>query len=209
MHDHDSGHLVVVLAGGFVERSEKNERHCVASTVLFRPPGEKHENVIGADGTTYVRMAVPFTSDSPLPASTIGGQYAEVRRLAKSLHTSSGEASALLQNILRSTLREWRIRRARALITEKASNNLRLDAVAREVGLEPANLTRGFRTIYGRTPTDVRLGEQVAAACEALRLRPDLSLAEVALLSGFYDQSHMTRVFRRYLGTTPGRCCSR
>jgi AraC-like DNA-binding protein len=29
-------------------------------------------------------------------------------------------------------------------------------------------------------------------------------LAEVALDAGFYDQAHMTRVFARALGTTPG-----
>jgi AraC family transcriptional regulator len=29
------------------------------------------------------------------------------------------------------------------------------------------------------------------------------SLAQVARECGFYDQSHLTRVFRRYLGVTP------
>jgi AraC-like DNA-binding protein len=29
-------------------------------------------------------------------------------------------------------------------------------------------------------------------------------LSDVALAAGFYDQSHMTRVFRRMTGRTPG-----
>jgi len=29
-------------------------------------------------------------------------------------------------------------------------------------------------------------------------------LSEIALAAGFYDQSHMTRVFRRVTGRTPG-----
>jgi AraC family transcriptional regulator len=32
----------------------------------------------------------------------------------------------------------------------------------------------------------------------------DHSLAEVALMSGFGDQSHMTKVFTRYVGVSPG-----
>jgi AraC-like DNA-binding protein len=34
--------------------------------------------------------------------------------------------------------------------------------------------------------------------------RPEIPLREVALEAGFYDQSHMTRVFRRITGRTPG-----
>jgi AraC family transcriptional regulator len=34
----------------------------------------------------------------------------------------------------------------------------------------------------------------------------DRPLSEVALGAGFYDQSHMTRVFRRVTGRTPGAC---
>jgi AraC family transcriptional regulator len=33
--------------------------------------------------------------------------------------------------------------------------------------------------------------------------RPDFSLSDVALTSAFSDQSHLTRHFRRMLGTTP------
>ena len=33
----------------------------------------------------------------------------------------------------------------------------------------------------------------------------DRPLAEIAAEAGFADQSHFTRLFRRYLGTTPGR----
>jgi AraC-like DNA-binding protein len=30
-------------------------------------------------------------------------------------------------------------------------------------------------------------------------------ISEIALEAGFYDQSHFTNVFRRFLGTTPQR----
>lgn len=44
---------------------------------------------------------------------------------------------------------------------------------------------------------------RVRYASEALR-RPGARLADVAADAGFADQSHMTRVFKRVTGVTPG-----
>jgi AraC family transcriptional regulator len=41
-------------------------------------------------------------------------------------------------------------------------------------------------------------------AAEARLGEPDRTLAEIALETGFSDQSHLTRVFRRVTGRTPG-----
>jgi AraC-like DNA-binding protein len=44
---------------------------------------------------------------------------------------------------------------------------------------------------------------RVHEAQKLLRIGADI--AHTALACGFYDQSHMNRIFRRVLGTTPGR----
>jgi len=44
---------------------------------------------------------------------------------------------------------------------------------------------------------------RVRAACEQM-LAPQRSLAEISLATGFADQSHFTRVFRRVTGMSPG-----
>jgi AraC family transcriptional regulator len=46
------------------------------------------------------------------------------------------------------------------------------------------------------------LKRKVERACQHLR-RDRLALKEIALLSGFSDQSHLNRVFRRHMNLTP------
>jgi AraC-like DNA-binding protein len=55
----------------------------------------------------------------------------------------------------------------------------------------------------GQSLTSVIRKARVQRGC-ALLCESDLSLAEVADAAGFFDQSHFTRVFRQYTGTTPG-----
>jgi len=41
------------------------------------------------------------------------------------------------------------------------------------------------------------------ACAQKLMLATNESLSQIALASGFYDQAHLTRLFRRHAGTTP------
>jgi AraC family transcriptional regulator len=95
----------------------------------------------------------------------------------------------------------WRWR-AQELLHARFSERVRLADVAHEVDVHPAHLARAFKDQFGIS---------VGAYVRRLRLdwaageleRSDMSLAEVALAAGFADQSHFTRVFRRYTGFTP------
>jgi AraC-like DNA-binding protein len=77
-----------------------------------------------------------------------------------------------------------------------------LDQLAVLADLSPYHLLRAFRAAYGQTPhafqTQARLKKAEAA------LRQGQSIADVALASGFADQAHLTRTFKRYRGVTPG-----
>jgi AraC family transcriptional regulator len=46
------------------------------------------------------------------------------------------------------------------------------------------------------------LSRKVEHACQLLR-KDRLPLKEIALLSGFADQSHLNRIFRRHMSITP------
>src|SRR5215471_17047051 len=81
------------------------------------------------------------------------------------------------------------------------ADDLRLEAIAGPLGLTAFQLIGLFRRATGLTPhaylTQIRLG----AACRGLRR--GLPIADVAAATGFYDQSALTRHFKRCYGITP------
>jgi AraC family transcriptional regulator len=76
-------------------------------------------------------------------------------------------------------------------------------AQARAAGVHPAHASRLFRRCFGASITEHAQTHCVRRALARLG-RTDHTLSDIALAAGFYDQSHMTRVFRRVTGITPG-----
>ncbi len=78
-----------------------------------------------------------------------------------------------------------------------------LSDMAARVGVSESQLLRAFRQTTGETPHAYLVRLRLEAARDLLR-RSRASLAAVAAEVGFADQSHMTRLFRRRYGLTPG-----
>jgi AraC-like DNA-binding protein len=70
------------------------------------------------------------------------------------------------------------------------------------VGLSPAHFSRFLKQRTGRSFTDLVNQVRVDRACDLLR-RTSRSLVQIALDTGFADQSYFTKVFRRYARVTP------
>src|SRR5262249_42503054 len=94
------------------------------------------------------------------------------------------------------------LRRCKDLIEANIENEIRLDDLAREVGLSSSHFIRSFRESTGQTPYQFLLHQRVKRA-QSLMRDPRASLTEVALASGFADQHHLARVFRRITNMTP------
>ncbi|MEM9234393.1 MAG: helix-turn-helix domain-containing protein, partial [Pseudomonadota bacterium] len=75
-------------------------------------------------------------------------------------------------------------------------------AAARAAGVHPVHASRLFARHYGQSVTSFAQHQAVRRAMNLLTDRAR-SLSMVAMETGFYDQSHMSRVFRRVLGRTP------
>lgn len=80
---------------------------------------------------------------------------------------------------------------------------LSLSELALVAGVSPYHFARIFREATGRSPHQYVIERRVAQAKERL-LRSDDAIAAIAIDCGFGSQSHMTSVFSKMVGTTPG-----
>lgn len=77
-----------------------------------------------------------------------------------------------------------------------------LSELAAEVGVHPTHLTRAFRQFEHCTISDYIRKIRIERACQDM-LDSDDSLVDIALGTGFADQTHFTRSFKRITGMTP------
>ena len=94
-------------------------------------------------------------------------------------------------------------RRVLQLMDASATAHLTIDVLAREAGLSPAHFARAFKESVGRAPHQHLLALRLDRARRLLDA-PDAALSDVALQTGFADQAHFTRFFKRQFGITPG-----
>lgn len=87
-------------------------------------------------------------------------------------------------------------------IAQNISRNITLDELATLCGCTPVQFARKFTAHYGMRPHAFVMKQKVQQACQHLR-KGNLALKEIALASGFADQSHLNRVFRQQLDCTP------
>ena len=90
-------------------------------------------------------------------------------------------------------------------IEEHLDGGPSLAQLAAVVRLNPYHFARQFKAATGLPPHQYVIGRRVERARQLLLAGTGLSLAEVALLAGFSDQSQFSRHFKRLVGVTPGR----
>lgn len=79
--------------------------------------------------------------------------------------------------------------------------NISLKELASHTGLSQFHLLRKFRRYYGLPPHTYQLQQRVNSAKRLLACGKPI--ADVALETGFADQSHFTRKFKSFVGVTP------
>jgi AraC-like DNA-binding protein len=102
----------------------------------------------------------------------------------------------------RSTRRDPALRRACEFLQDELANNVTLDELERAAGVGRHRLSRMFRTAYDMPPHRFQLAHRMRIARQMLER--GVAISEVAQATGFFDQSHLHRHFRRTLGMTPG-----
>jgi AraC-like DNA-binding protein len=162
--------------------------------------------LLEADADWRRTAAVPESGTSASRASTAAPSadlLAVEGALLDALSTLLTRYGRTREAALRHGPNDPRVETMKALLAADLATPLRVADLAQAVGLSPFHATRLFTQATGLPPhawrTQLRLQRALAP------LREGATVADVAAASGFTDQSHFTRHFRRMFGVPPGR----
>jgi AraC-like DNA-binding protein len=231
MHTHDTWTLIILDSGGIKYDLDVHEHGSLGQTVTLLPPHVAHSGrSIRPEG---FRKRVLYLDESSLSDTLIGHSVDHpvlmdellrdrISRLHESLVSPGQELEAesrlaliaeRLAGHLKGTLdllphtRDPRLAwDLRDLIDERLPEDISLEEASRILHANAAYLVRVFSRHFGLGPHQYLTGRRVDLARRLLLT--GMSTADVATAAGFYDQSHLTRHFKRFLATTPARFAS-
>jgi AraC-like DNA-binding protein len=139
--------------------------------------------------------------------------YSWVKFLQHEKHTESPVEQLLLHTINRYIAEKsgtkkrvpaW-VRELKGIIQDYIDTNfnLNLQEISKELDIHPAYLSRAFSKYFD----NLSFGEyirkiRIEKAIELLK-QPQYTLTEIAYLTGFSDQSHFNRIFKKHTGVQP------
>ena len=231
-HLHES-YVIEVVTEGTVEFECGNKRYLApAGSVILFHPGDVHTGRSLCNQTVTYSSFCPSTDwiqwflettdcrEQTIVFSSPTMNDPKVARLLKAAHDALQNQiemlyseslmilafSNLLQNqrpLSRKENEPRAIQKAKEYLTAKFGEQIHLADLAQASGLSPFYFLRSFQKAIGLTPHEYLCNLRVERARKLLA--SGASISDAAMQTGFFDQSHLHRHFRRLLGITPGK----
>jgi AraC family transcriptional regulator len=221
-HMHERSYVSFLLRGSYTECYSHRTRRCELGTLLVHPAGESHTNRFDEHGGRVLSLEMPSEYCGFVPRCLADDAAAEVYEVANLMTrlerelaladdcSSTIEAIAFeLAGVLDRTFSPERqpprwLRDAVAVLQERFREPLSLEQIAAAIGVHPVHLARTFHAVQHCTVGDYLRYLRVAFARWKLA-ESSMPIVEVAHRSGFSDQSHLCRIFKRQTGMTPSQ----
>ncbi|WP_217281601.1 AraC family transcriptional regulator [Kibdelosporangium persicum] len=234
MHSHDTYSFGLTELGAQTFGCRGSRRTSAAGMVMAFNPDEPHDGHAETEhGFTYriIHIGPSLVTDvlsdqagrsagMPLFTEPVLHDPVLARALDRLYNSLSDEASALakdeaLAETVAALVRRAamsapvpvvqplaNVRRARELLDAEYLSAVGAEDLATAAGCSRFALYRAFKATYGMSPSDYQRLLRLRAARRLIA--SGTAPAEAAVRSGFADQAHLTRWFRRYYGITPG-----
>jgi AraC-like DNA-binding protein len=89
------------------------------------------------------------------------------------------------------------------LIQDHIDTNLTLKELSKDLAINPSYLSREFSKHFDNLSFGEYIRKQRIERAIELMATPSYSLTEIAYLTGFSDQSHFARIFKKHTGSSP------
>ena len=217
-HAHEQSNLTYFLSGAMAETVGREHQVARTGAWVAKPAGTAHANRVGPAGVRVLELV--HTAASPNPALTYawrrgGPEALKFLRIYGELRRASPDAAFVISGLCAELLPHpageaaeamagpaW-VRAVRDRLHDAECGMAPLSELAHAFQVHPTYLARIFRRRYGCSIGDYARALRVSHAARRLTSQPAASVAEVALATGFADQSHLTRTFHARTGMTP------
>jgi AraC-like DNA-binding protein len=197
-HLHCEAYATLVLEGGYEEAGEAGRWRVRPGQVLLHAPFSIHRNRSLERGARLVNLPLVLKAGASSCGTVADPDL--VVRLAERDPIAAAE----------SLLEGWRenippLDDAPDRLSQilAGPDVIPIRAWAEAEGVARQTVFRGFRALYGVSPTRYRVEARARRAWKLI-MAGDLGLAEAALAAGYADQAHMCREVKALTGQTPG-----
>ena len=211
-HAHDHTQVSFLVAGQMQETIGRRLHEVLTSRVCVKRLGVDHSDTWGPAGAVIASIRL---ADDDVEGAAPRECWADIDATAVTalvrLAFSGADVDQVIDDCLSlmpgpaeitpMTAPSW-LRRARD--TAVSNDPGSVAGIAREAGVDRVHLARVFRRMYGAPLSIVRQRARTSRAI-AMIWRGETPLADVALATGFADQSHMTRAVSAATGLAPYR----
>jgi len=139
-----------------------------------------------------------------LSGNASGRIYVDALARAIVARLLQAHSSCVARDLFRGGLSRQVLRRVQEYMEANLGRNLGIGSLAAVCGLSEDHFGRAFRESTGVPPHRYLLRLRLESARRLLE-RSDRTIVEIACGLGFADQSHLTNLFRREMGITPGQ----
>lgn len=230
-HSHDDAHFVLATHGRYITTAAGPETE--GPVLVFNPPGVVHRDRFVEVGGYFLAVSFEAVEWRTLADAGRGAAIDALRltgaparraalRLTRSLLAKDAEPLSLEALSLELAAQaanplhdgdhapSW-LARTETYLADVFDQPISVADLARVAGVHPVHLARGYRRWMGAAPGERLRTRRLERAADLLMRGRD-PIGEIALASGFCDQSHLNRQFIRVYGVTPGefaRLCGR
>lgn len=224
-HSHELAHFCFVLSGRYAEKIGKKGFERKPTALVYYPPDVSHAEEHHTNGRHFlveidnagldkvreygVRLDEPVIlggAHSLWLATRMYKEFTERDRfsaLALESITTELLIAASRKNAIKTDNKPPRwLQKVIEYLHENFSNSIGLNELAKIAEVHPTHLARVFRQFERCTAGDYLRKTRIKKAQQKM-LYSNNSLVEIALDTGFSDQSHFTRSFKSITGMTP------